>query len=118
MQNEFQEMDRKVNELRAVMLPDALGNGGIISRIKRLERKEDQEEKTLEFRLKFWVPILIAIISTSGLIFREWPDIRDRWNHNIEELTAPKQPVKKIRHRRHVVVPSQEEEDGSSTMQE
>jgi len=55
MQNEFQEMDRKVNELRAVMLPDALGNGGIISRIKRLERKEDQEEKTLEFRLKFWV---------------------------------------------------------------
>lgn len=110
MQSQLMEIERKVNELRSIMLPDALGNGGLIARMKRLERKDEQQERTVEARLKFWGPILIAVISTSGLVFREWPDIRARWSHNIDELTAPREPVKKVLHHKKKHVEVQEEE--------
>lgn len=100
IEGDVRDLGRGVNELRAVMMPDAVGNGGVISRLKRLENKEAREEQSLESRLKFWSPILVAIITSMFLLIREWPAITERWNHNLQELSETKKPVKRIRHKR------------------
>lgn len=110
------ELDRKVNELRAVMLPDSLGHGGVIRRLMNLEDKKEDQSRTMEARLKFWGPIVIAIISSSALIVREWPDIAARWHANMEQLNAPddRQP-KKARHKiRRTVVPDDADTEENS----
>lgn len=100
MEGDLRDLGRAVNELRTVMMPDTLGNGGIITRLKRLERKEEREEHSLESRAKFWSPILVAIITSSFLLVREWPGIIERWNHNVQEYAESKKPAKRVKHKR------------------
>jgi hypothetical protein len=121
MQGDMRELSRGLNQLRAVMLPDSLGNGGVISRLKRLENKDERDEKSFEARLGFWGKVIAVLIPSAVLIFREWPNISARWNHNMEELNAPRTPlVKKTRRpKRHVQaqVPVQEPDEPKEDIQ-
>lgn len=115
MEQELRDIERKVNELRAVMLPDSLGHGGVIRRLSNLEEDREQKRETVKEWLKFWGPILVATITSVTLIVKEWgPAITERWNHNMQELNAPKEGVK-VKHRhKHMEVPEEEPQDGSN----
>ncbi len=70
----------RVNELRMLMMPDHLGQGGIIARLKAVEHATGVEEKATEYRWKFWTAIVVAIIS-SGVMGHWWPEIIKMADH-------------------------------------
>ncbi len=87
IEEELRDLTRKVNELRAIMVPDSLGHGGIHKRLTRVEDFIDGKQRSHSESLKFWGPIVIAVISSGALLVREWgPSIYGRWNHNVMEL--------------------------------
>ncbi len=47
-----------LREIRAVMMPDHLGQGGVIARLRTLEKNAGLEEKSVEFRWKTLIAIL------------------------------------------------------------
>ena len=101
MERRFDDLETKVNMLRSVMLPDALGNGGVITRIKALEKHEGREERSQEYKWKFWIALMGLAATLLGVCIKEWgSEIAQRWNHNMEELTAPRTPIKKVRHKK------------------
>lgn len=111
IEGQILELDRKVNELRAVMLPDSLGHGGVISRLKNVEDAREEKRDIRKERIKAWAYIAVTTISTAGFIFKEWPDISARWSHNMEELTAPREGGIKVKHKhKHVEVPEDSQE--------
>lgn len=109
MEQEIRDMERKVNELRAVMLPDSLGHGGVIRRLSNLEEDREYKRETVKEWLKFWGPVLVATITSMMWIVKEWgPAISERWTHNMQELNAPRE-VK--HHHKHMEV---SEENGEN----
>lgn len=115
IEQEIRDMERKVNELRAVMLPDSLGHGGVIRRLTNLEEEREDKRETVKEWLKFWGPVLVAIITSTTLIIKEWgPAIAERWNHNMEELESPHEGIKVKHKHKHVEVPAEDPQDGEN----
>lgn len=80
---EVEELNRRTSELRSLIAPIV------------------DKETTIQSRLKFWGPIIVAVISSMAFIIKEWgPDIAERWNHNIQELTAPRNLGKHVKHKK------------------
>lgn len=63
LKGDIHDLSVNVNELRRLMMPDHLGQGGMIARLKALERKAGIEEHDLDNRWKFKTAVAIAIIS-------------------------------------------------------
>lgn len=75
LKGELKDLNRSYNELRALMMPDHLGHGGIINRLKALERNAGIEETRTEHFWKFWTAIGVALISLVGLLVSNWDKV-------------------------------------------
>lgn len=62
VKGDIHDLSRHVNELHALMMPDHLGQGGIIARIKALEKKAGIEQSESDNRWKFRTAIAVAIV--------------------------------------------------------
>ena len=60
LKGDVHELTRRLNKLEAMMAPDSLGQGGIITRLKTLE----SGERTHESRWKFKTAVVVAFIGT------------------------------------------------------
>lgn len=106
------DLARGLNQLRAIMAPDSLGSGGLINRIKALEKDDARGAKSIEYRWKYWTAVTVAVISMVGFLVREWPDIRNafygpRTDTVGKEIEAVKHPKS---HHKHVVVHEEPDE--------
>ena len=63
IKGDVHDLTVKYNELRALMMPDHLGQGGVINRLKALERREEKELQIGIEKWKFWV-VLVGLIGT------------------------------------------------------
>jgi hypothetical protein len=61
IKGDIKDLSVGLNTLRAIMAPDQLGQGGVIARLKTLERAAGIEEKSIENRWKFWTALAVAI---------------------------------------------------------
>ena len=114
IKGELHDISVTLNSLRALMQPDSLGNGGIIARLKKLEATAERDERNLEYKWKFWTALSVAVFSIVGIFVKEWPSISERWNNNMQQLTATKSTTKKARHKRAhkvVVEPDNDQEE-------
>ena len=82
LKGDVKELGVKINEIYATVFR----HSEVIRKLEDIEERIASKEKSLEVRLKFWGPIIIAVISSSVLLIREWPTIYARWNHNVTEL--------------------------------
>ncbi len=68
MKGDIHQLATGLNELHRLMAPDHLGQGGIIARLRALERQTGIEEKTIENRWKFLTAFIVAVISAAALV--------------------------------------------------
>jgi hypothetical protein len=92
LKGDITEAFRRLNKLEAMMAPDSIGEGGIINRLKRLEKQAGLEERVLENHWRFW----IALVGLIGVITAAVVPNLDR----IEKFMKPRssfQPIPKKR---------------------
>jgi hypothetical protein len=82
IKGDIHDLSVGVNELRRLMMPDHLGQGGVIARLRILERAAGIEEKAVESRWKFFTAIAVAIISTAGFVLSNLDKIEKYLNRN------------------------------------
>lgn len=73
------DLSKIINELRAIMMPDNFGHGGVASRLRTLEKKAGIEQTRVEYHWKFLTAVAVAVITTFGLLVKEWPDLKKMW---------------------------------------
>jgi hypothetical protein len=108
IKGDVHDLSRRLNELRALMAPDNLGQGGVLSRLKALEKKEERETRQIEYRWKFWTALLVAGLSLAGLLVKEWPMLRTFIDKPA--VSAPAKPKKHRRVRSVAPAPTHDEE--------
>jgi hypothetical protein len=123
IKGDLHELARGLSELRMLMAPDHLGQGGVIARLKALERQAGIEEKTIENRWKFLTALAVAIVSAVALVLtnldRLGPSIKKFWSTEVGSESRPprKRTVKtnKQRRQRPAVkeTPTEETDDGT-----
>lgn len=103
LKGDIQDLSRGLNQLRAIMAPDSLGNGGIINRLKAVERSSGIEEKSIESRWKFWTTLMVAAAGFLTAALTNLDKIQPFFK-NIESRWAPPappaKPKKAVRRRR------------------
>lgn len=110
----IKELNENLIPLMRVMLPDSLGNGGIINRIRALEKDDERKAKNIEYRWKYWTAVTVAVVTLMGFLLKDWPEIRNAFYGPREDVVGKqidqaKHP--KIRRRRvvvHVAAPEEE----------
>lgn len=105
------EVQTGLNALRALMAPDALGGGGVLNRLKMLEKKEAREFRASEYHWKFWIAIVGFISAVTVAVVTNVDRIEAFWRHQTRPPIETKRP--KVRRRR-VVVHREAEEDDSA----
>lgn len=88
LSGDVDEVSKGLNELRAIMAPDHLGQGGVNNRLRALEDEVRSLRKAQDNRWKFWTAIGVAFITSGTLLVREWPAIRAAF-HPQSKITAP-----------------------------
>jgi hypothetical protein len=68
LKGDIQDLQRGLTKLNALMAPDNLGNGGLINRLKALEKRDEREQKSDEYKWKFRLAILGFIATTAAAI--------------------------------------------------
>ena len=104
------------NQLRAIMAPDQLGQGGVLNRLKALERLAGIEKQVSENRWKFWTAVTVAFITTAGFLIQKWgPEIKEVFTPKPIVVEPPKR--KRITHVRvrRVPAPKPAEEENDAT---
>lgn len=116
IKGDIHDLSVTVNALRALMAPDSLGQGGVIARLKALERRAGLEELSIANRGKTWIAILgvisallVALLSNldriTALVHKKSTDPLDRM---YERAKRPPNPKKIYRYR---VIPPPNEPD-------
>lgn len=100
MKGDLHEISVGLNTLRAIMAPDSLGQGGVIARLKALERKAGLEEKAVEGRWKFYAVLVGGLLSLVGLFLTNLDGIEQSvkklWSHTVGTTSLPsKKPMAK-----------------------
>ena len=95
LKGDVHDLGVSLNKLKAIMEPDSLGTGGVISRLKALEKKAGFEEKVSENRWKFLTAVAVAIISLLGLLFTNLDKIKLPFPKEPPKLEAMKQKAKR-----------------------
>ena len=95
LKGDVKEMIRRQNKLEALMAPDSLGEGGIINRLKRLEKNSGFVEKESENRWKLWIAIVGLVGALAATII---PNL-DR----IEKFLEPRSSLQPAPKKRKVV---------------
>lgn len=95
IKGDIHEFARRLNKLEALMAPDHIGEGGIINRLKRLEKNAGLEEKQYENRWKFWIAVVGAIALVLAAII---PNL-DR----IQKLYEPRSSIEPAPKKRRIV---------------
>lgn len=107
------EVQTGLNALRALMAPDALGGGGILNRLKALEKKEAREERQSEYHWKFWIAIVGFVSATTIAVITNL----DRIEALLRRQTKPpaQQTVNRAKRRKQQRPPVviREERDGA-----
>lgn len=111
------DLSREVNKLRAIMAPDALGYGGLINRIKALEKDDERKARNVEYRWKYWTAVTVAVVSLAGFVLKDWPDLSKRFSAPREDALGKE--IEKVKHpkphHRHYVI---HEDEGVTTEDE
>jgi phage-related tail protein len=94
---ELEVFEKKVDMLIAIMSPDALGHGGIKNRIRDLEDWRSSITKWTDVKWKFWTTLIVAVISTAGLVLTNLSNIADGFKKLAPNspIYEKKKPIKK-----------------------
>jgi hypothetical protein len=123
IKGDIHDLSVGVNELRRLMMPDHLGQGGILSRLRTLEKKAGIEEHESDNRWKFRTAVAVGAIGMLTAILsnidRVGPSLRKFWTHaQGVESAPPKKPTaktnKKHRAKLAVIEAPTEATDGTS----
>lgn len=68
IKGDIKELNRGLNALRAIMAPDSLGQGGVINRLKAVERQVGLEEKSSDNRWTFATQVAGATVAAIAAI--------------------------------------------------
>ncbi len=115
IKGDIKDLSVSLNSLRALMQPDSLGNGGIINRLKLLEKKEERETRSLEYRWKFYLALLSLLGLVIGGVIKEWPEIRTHFpDGDKPAINAPAKAKRKHRKARPAPIIEEEAPNGES----
>ncbi len=121
IKGDLHDLSVGLNELRRLMMPDHLGQGGIIARLKALEKKAGIEENESNNRWKFRTAVAVALVSAIALVLtnldRIGPSLKKLWSSTrVEESRPQKKRSARTSKRRHVAVeaPAEETPDGAT----
>ncbi len=120
IKGDIHELSVKINELRALMMPDHLGQGGVIARLKALEKKAGIEEHESDNRWKFRTAVVVAIVGLVTAFItnldRLEPTIKRFLGIRDVEISTPSKKTTartSKRHRRIVIEAPTEATDGA-----
>lgn len=75
IKGDLKDLSRSYNELRALMAPDHLGHGGIINRLKALERNAGLEEKKIDNRWKLIIAVAVGVLGLLSSLIMSWDKV-------------------------------------------
>lgn len=90
LKGDLKDLSVIVNELRAIIAPDHLGQSGIDNRLKAVEHELGLRRKSRLSRKAFVMAVGVAIASTTGFIISNWSAIKDMGSW-IEKRLEPSQ---------------------------
>lgn len=111
LKGDLHDTIRRLNKLEAMMAPDHLGEGGIINRLKRLEKNAGFEEKQYENRWKFWIAVVGAIAVLGAALIPNLDRIEKFFEPRASVQPAPKK--RKVVKVRRISPPDQDPTDES-----
>ncbi len=96
IKGDIHDLSVRVNELQRLMMPDHLGQGGVIARLKAVERKAGIEEHESDNRWKFKTAVVgiigAAIVALLSNFDRIAPSLKKLWTR--ETVSISKTPKK------------------------
>jgi uncharacterized protein HemX len=97
------QLENAINLLRAIILKDAAGGRGLVSRVEALETGERSSDN----RWKFATAVVVAVLSFAGLLLTNWDRLEGFLNSH-RKMDPLEKMIEKAKHpkarRRHVVI--------------
>lgn len=109
LRSEYRRHDQELTRINAVLFQDPTGQKGLLHDVDVLMGRRRDKDETRGLQWQFWGAILVAIITTGGLILTNLPRIKetllrvDPLEKKIEQAKHPKSKKKITRYR---VVPA------------
>lgn len=106
LRSEYRRHDQELARLNAVLFMDPTGQKGLLHDVDVLMGRRRDKDETRGLKWQFWGAILVATITTAGLILTNLPKIKetllqvDPLEKRISQAKHPK--VKRIYRIRHV----------------
>jgi len=123
IKGDLHDLSVGVSELRRLMMPDHLGQGGILIRLKALEKKAGIEEHDLDNRWKFKTAVAVAIVSAIALVLTNLDRIEPPLKKLFKAQTEESRPLKKRsgktskRRPKAVATPTEATDNGASNQE-
>lgn len=76
---QLNSIESSIHEIKRELYPDALNKGGLVAEHNEMRRKILYGEQATVYKWQFWGMVLVAFISTVGLLIRSWPDVAAYW---------------------------------------
>ena len=92
------ELQTGFNHLRALMAPDALGGGGVLNRLKALEKEEARKERREEYHWKFWLALVAFASATTVAVITNLGRIETFWRHATRPTDAVDRMIDDAKH--------------------
>ncbi len=74
--SEYERHDALLTRIYAVLWQDATGQKGMLHDVDTLMGRRSHRERSSEFKWKFWTAVIVAIISSGGLLLSQWTEIK------------------------------------------
>lgn len=115
IKGDVHENSVRLSRLEALMAPDNLGEGGIINRLKKLEKRAEGEEKAAEHRGRIYLAIIAATATITGAIVSNLDKIKTFFNkpvvHSVAEDFRQKKQTPRVRRIKYVPPPPIDEDE-------
>lgn len=116
------ELQVGITSLRTIMAPDALGGGGVLNRLKALEKKEEREQRQTEYKWKFRIALIGLVSAATVAIVTNFDRIGTFWRREMRTETTLEQKINRAKHpkgkRRRIVVPKEDDDAADEGMPE
>ncbi len=74
---EYDRMDSEVRKLNAIIFMDSTGKHGLAHDVDVLMGRQTGADRRSEFRWKYWVPTLLAVLALVVTILTNWTQIKE-----------------------------------------
>jgi hypothetical protein len=93
IKGDIDEIKTRLRRIDGILWPDAAGNAGLVRLVNQQAKRDEREERRSDRWWKGLTPVIVAIVSTIGLVLTNLDRIVDSW-HKLRPSAAAVEKTK------------------------